>query len=168
MPEKLITILEITVLARPKGQADWRVIFEGPGTLQLPEGEEIGVRLRMGNNATLETLVKEIKGIAALTMLSLSENRNVDDEGLEHLPDLPQLRILNLSSVSLTNAGMESLRPLQHLTTLDLSFCNRINDLGVKLLRQLPNLATLNLQGCSKVTHGGVARIRRRGLEIKK
>ena len=43
-------------------------------------------------------------------MLSLSENRNVDDEGLEHLPDLPQLRVLNLSSVSLTNAGMESLR----------------------------------------------------------
>jgi hypothetical protein len=168
MLESLTTELDITVLARPKGQVDWRLIFDGPGTVALPENEEIGVRLRMGNGDTLEALVKEIRGLSALTMLNLSENRNIYDDGLDCLPDLPQLRILNLSSVSLTNAGMEFLRPLLHLTHLDLSFCNRINDLGVKLLRQLPNLAYLNLQGCSKVTNAGVARIRRRGLEIKK
>ncbi len=164
----MITKLEITGLARPKGQTDWRVIFEGPGTLELPEGEEIGVRLRMGNNETLATLANEFQGIPSLAMLNLSECRNIDDEGLECLVSLPQLRILNLSSVSLTNTGMQALRPLVHLTHLDLSYCNRITDLGVKHLRQLPNLANLNLQGCSKVTNAGAARIRRRGLEIKR
>jgi hypothetical protein len=167
MPE-LKTIFPIYVYARPKGppQVDWREVDEGPGIIVLPPGEEIGVRARMLNDADFEVLVEELKGVDNLTMLNLAENRGISDEGLELLKNFPLLRTLNLSSVSLTNTGMACLKPLIHLTHLDLSFCNRITDVGVKTLRGLSNLQWLKLQGCPKVSNAGAARIKRRGLEI--
>ena len=153
MPEKLTTTLELTIYARPQNQPgiDWREIDTGPGPIELPEGEEIGVRIHTIKDDQFETLVSELSPIANLTMLNLSENRAISDDGLVFLKFLPQLRILNISSVDITNIGMKHLLALTNLVHLDLSFCNRITDLGVKNLRSLPKLEYLNLQGCVKV-----------------
>jgi len=100
-------------------------------------------------------------------MLNLSENRAITDESLHPLKSLAHLYILNLSSCGLTSTGMPYLAELVHLTNLDLSYCNRINDLGIKKLKSLINLRTLSLQGCVKVSNAGAVRLRRPGLTIK-
>lgn len=168
MPETLTTAFEITVFARPAGApgVDWRELDRGPGLIHLPDGEELGVRVRGFYDEELEKLINELSGLQQLVMLNLSENRNISDNGLRSLHRLTNLQILNLSSVGLTNAGMAHLSVLSRLENLDLSFCNRITDPGLKALRSLPNLTTLNLQGCVKVTTAGVARMRRSGLNI--
>jgi hypothetical protein len=166
----LSTELPAIIYARPRRNPtqDWREIQQGPGVFHLDEGEETGVRLRNIGDGELEQFVNEASALGSLVMLNLSENRSITDEGLEKLAQLKGLKILNLSSCSITSTGMQFLKDLPHLVQLDLSYCNRINDLGLRVLKNLPNLAVLNLQGCSKVTNGGVSKLRRPGLEIKK
>jgi hypothetical protein len=168
MPDTLNTIFEITVFARPAGEAaiDWRELDHGPGLIHLPPGEEIGVRTRGFNDEDLQKLVEELSGLPQLVMLNLSENRNITDAGVRFLPALHNLRTLNVSSVGMTNAGLATLPTLERLSSLDLSFCNRITDLGLKALRSMNRLTALNLQGCVKVTTAGIARLRRSGLTI--
>lgn len=170
MPAILETGLEAIIYTRDPGNpsGDWREIERGPGIIHLDEGAETGVRLRNIGDAELEQFVKEAGQIKSLVMLNLSENRSITDEGLESLQALDRLKILNLSSCSITSTGMLALKAFTRLVQLDLSYCNRINDQGLKVLKTLPNLAFLNLQGCSKVTNAGAARIRRPGLVIKK
>ncbi len=164
------TSLPVQVLVRPAGesQTDWQDLDSGPGVITVPSGREIMVRAKGINDARLETLVEEIGKIEHLVGLNLAENRNVTDVGLVFLKNLPGLKILNLSSCSLTSTGLQALKHLPRLTRLDLSYCNRLTDAALKVLDGLQALEYLNLQGCVKITNGGVARIRLRGLEIHK
>jgi len=164
------TELPAILYTRPRNAsaADWREVEQGPGIFHLGEDEEAGVRLRNIGDGELEQFINEASELDALVMLNLSENRSITNEGLDKLARLKQLKYLNLSSCSINNTGLQALQELTRLVQLDLSYCNRINDQGVKSLRNLPNLTFLNLQGCTKVTMGGIARIRRVGLVIKK
>jgi len=163
------TKLEAIIFSRPVTDppADWREIGQGPGIFHLPEGEETSVRLRNIGDVELEEFVQEASDLKSLVMLNLSENRAITDESLHPLKNLAHLYILNLSSCGLTSTGMPYLAELVHLTNLDLSYCNRINDLGIKKLKSLINLRTLSLQGCVKVSNAGAVRLRRPGLTIK-
>lgn len=162
------TKLEAIIYTRSHANppAEWREFDLGPGIFHLPEGEETGVRLRNIGDADLEEFIEDASQLNSLVMLNLSENRAISDEGLKDLHKLAHLVILNLSSCGLSNLGMEYLSGLDHLTHLDLSYCNRLNDMGMKKLRDLPNLTYLNLKGCVKVTNAGAVRLRRRGLTI--
>jgi len=164
------TTLEVVIFTRPVGSpsGDWQEYDRGPGIFHLPEGQETGIRLRTMGNDDLKQLVDEAKDLQSLVMLNLSENRAITDESLPLLKNLPHLAILNLSSCSITSTGLAHLAALTRLTDLDLSYCNRINDLGLKKLRGLTSLRTLNLQGCVKVSTAGAAFLRRPGLAIKK
>lgn len=164
------TTLPILVFTRPKANppVDWQEVEHGPGYIQLPADLEIGIRTRLLDDVGLKTLINEVKHLATLTYLNLSENRRISNEGLEALAALRGLTILNLSSVDLTNAGLPLLLALPRLENLDLSYCNRITDTGLKQLAGLRNLSHLNLQGCVKISNGGMARLRRNGLTIRK
>jgi hypothetical protein len=165
----LSTSLEVVIYGRKVASGmDWREVGMGPGIFHLDEWDEIGVRLHNIGDAELEQFIEEVMTLDGLLMLNLSENRSITDEGLETLTQLNRLKILNLSSCSITSTGMQVFKEFTHLTALDLSYCNRINDTGLKELKSLINLETLNLQGCSKVTTAGVSRLRRRGLTIRK
>lgn len=169
----LTTQFEIQILARPAGTpgfqaTDWRVVDGGPGLIHLPAGDEIGVRAKALDDRDLTALVKELTACPRLIYLNLSENRNVTDQGLAAIRLLPGLRMLNLSSCSLTNSGLDHLKALPKLEILDLSYCNRLTDLAVRSLKKLSGLSFLDLQGCVKITHGGLARLQRRGLTIHK
>jgi hypothetical protein len=164
------TTLEAVIYTRPAANppADWQEFDRGPGIFHLPEGQETGARLRIIGDKELRQFINEVKELKSLVMLNLSENRAITDESLPALKDLPRLAILNLSSCSITSTGLVELANLTCLTDLDLSYCNRINDLGLKKLKRLVNLKSLNLQGCVKVSNAGAALLRRPGLIIKK
>lgn len=158
--------LPIVVLTRPAGQSDWQVLDEGPGFFTIPAAHEAAVRLRLGSDAVLRTLIPEIAGCPALTYLNLSENRGITDRGLEYLSAAPQITMLNLSSCDVTNEGLRALKALSRLEHLELSYCNRLTDNALLALRDLTRLEYLDLLGCLKMTHAALKRFNKRGLII--
>ncbi len=160
--------LPIQVLIRPAGAQDWQMLDEGPGFFTVPAGHEVAVRLRLGTNALLRTLMYEIAGNPALTYLNLSENRGITDRGLEFLAAAPQITMLNLSSCDITNSGLRALKALPRLEHLELSYCNRLTDEAFNALRDLPVLRYLDLLGCLKMTHAALKRFTRRDLVIRR
>ena len=167
---KIMTSLPVIIFSRARATPppDWVEIARGPGDISLPDGHEYGFRIRNIGDDELDILIKELAQVDPLVFANLSENRNIDDEGLELLRFLPNLKILNLSSCGLTNVGIANLKILPHLTELDLSFCNRLTGLTLKYLREMPTLQKLNLQGCVKITNGDMARFRRPNVALKK
>lgn len=165
-----MTSLPVILFSRPRTTppTEWAEVGRGPGDITLPDGHEYGFRIRNIGDDELDILVKELAQVDPLVFANLSENRNIDDEGIELLRFLPKLRILNLSSCGLTNAGIENLKVLEHLAELDLSFCNRLTGLSLKYLREMLSLQKLNLQGCVKITNGDMARFRRPNIALKK
>ena len=166
---KFTTTLPVFVLTRPRGNSkvDWQEFDRGEGVYHLPPNHDVSVRVHNFDDSELETLVKELSGLSALTYLNLSENRNITDEGLETLKKLPKLKILNLSSCSITSTGLDSLRILTRLESLDISYCNRLTDPGLKALKSLTRLTFLDVKGCVKLTNGGLSKLRRPGLAIR-
>lgn len=151
--------------AQPTDQ-DWHEVDRGPGFFTIPADQEIRVRIKSINDADLADLVHELKDVAMLRFLDLSENRNVTNDGLQSLKALRQLTGLNLSSCSITSTGLEPLRALTHLTYLNLSYCGRLNDLALKTIEAMRNLTYVDLRGCLGFTKAGFSRIHRRNLTI--
>jgi hypothetical protein len=159
--------LPIIILTRPEGSSqDWQEFDRGPGYFDIPADFEVRIRLKSINDEDLLTLVRELEEVEGLRFLDLAENRNVTNTGLGRLKSLPQLVGLNLSSCTINNTGLESLKPLRQLAYLDLSYCSRLQDNALKTLDAMRNLTYVNLLGCLHISKGGLARVRRRNLEI--
>lgn len=159
--------MPIIVLTRPAGSTqDWQEFDRGPGYFHLPENHEVRIRIKSIDDQDLANLIRELQNLRSLRFLDLSENRNVTDIGLARLHGLPQLTGLNLSSCTITTAGIEKLQELRNLVHLDLSFCNKMNDQVLKILEKMRSLTFVDLQGCLSITNGGLSRIRRKTLKI--
>lgn len=158
----------VIVYARPQDRLDldWQEVDRGPGYFSIPANQDVRVRIKGINDDDLNSLAQELKDVPTLRFLDLSENRNVTNEGLVRLKMLPQLTGLNLSSCSITSSGLAHLSELPRLETLVLSYCNRLNDAALKTLEGMHRLTFVDLQGCLGITKGGLARVRRRSLEI--
>jgi hypothetical protein len=162
------TQFPLTFLIRPLGQTEWQVFGFGPGYFHIPTDTEVGIKIKPIQDAELASLSNELSSLAPLRMLDLAENRNITDEGIQHLKKLTQLTELNLSSCSIHNIAIESLASLPRLQRLNLSYCNRLNDGAIKPLQRLDRLTYLDLLGCLKITQAGFSKLRRNGLEIHK
>jgi Leucine-rich repeat (LRR) protein len=167
---QLTLSLPATLLLQPWQPAslEWQVLDESPGVFTIPDGMALAVRVRNLTDDDLRQLIAEIGGCPALRLLNLSENRKITDLGMKRLTELTQLTMLNISSCDITNAGLAQLTALTRLEWLDASYLNRLTDVSIKTLRAFPRLEYVSLQGCSKMTYGGVARLRKPGLTIKR
>ena len=167
------TTLPIVIFCRLADQRaqpaqEWQEFDRGPGYFNLTEGQEFMIKVKQIDDADLCQLIKELAGCRMITFLDLAENRKVTDDGLEGLKTLTQLAYLNLSSCDITNSGLDYLLELQRLRVLNLSYCHRLTDIGLRTLKGLPNLVYLDLQGVLKVTTGGLSKIRKAGLTIRR
>jgi len=160
--------LPIIIFCRPTGQTieEWKEFDRGPGYFDLPEGQDVMIKVKQIDDDDLCQLTQELKGCTMVTSLDLAENRKVSDDGLECIKMLPHLIYLNLSSCDITNTGLPYLLELQHLKVLNLSYCHRLTDIGLRILKGLPRLEYLDLQGVIKITKAGMSKIRRDGLTI--
>lgn len=68
------------------------------------------------------------------------------DMALEHLKELPKLKLLYLSGTQTDDAGLEHLKGLTNLKYLELDH-TQISDAGLKHLNKLTNLKLLKLSG---------------------
>jgi F-box and leucine-rich repeat protein 14 len=163
------TSLSIIVYTRPSNLVsdEWVELDRGPGFFNLPPDHVAMIRIKKIDDTDLRLLVKDLAGISAIISLDLSENRKITDDGLEFLKGMPQLTSLNLSSCDITNKGLVHLLALNRLTRLNLSYCNRLTDSGLITLQKLTHLTDLDLLGVLKVTRGGLVRITRPGLNVR-
>ena len=164
---KFSSSLPIIIYDRPAGSNElWQDFDRGPGFFDPRPGYEIHIRTQNIDNQDLNRLVEELIAVPELAYLNLSENRRINDSGLEVLGQLTQLKGLNLSSCDITGPGLSFLTGLTQLESLNLSYCNRIADLGIRMVKSLTSLTYLDLQGCVKITRGGMSKIDRTGLII--
>ncbi len=160
-----LPIIVFSRLADQPGQ-EWQEFDRGPGFFNLPEDHEVMIKARQIDDDELCQLARDLTGCPRLVSLDLAENRKITDDGLECLKALPELVSLNLSSCDLTNTGLPHLLDLPRLKYLNLSYCHRLTDSGLKTFKGLPNLMYLDLQGVLKITTAGLSKIRKSGLTI--
>ncbi len=92
-----------------------------------------------------------------LRSLRLGCNDAIADSGLENLRALTSLESLDLSQTSVTEKGLAELLSLRNLRALDLSFC-ALTDASAELLAQVTSLSELKLSGV-KIDDAGLARL---------
>ncbi len=162
--------MPVIVYTRATGepQMDWQELDRGPGYFNITPGDAVRVRLKSIGDEELQTLIEELRDLPALHSLDLSENRNLSDDALRYLKNLPQLRELSISSTNIARRGIEHISELPHMERLNLSYCNHINDAAAKALRSLTSLEYLDIQGCLHITRAGVNKLERRGLTINR
>src|SRR5205823_2624465 len=103
-----------------------------------------------GNGMMTDEMLSRIAGCDHVTRLSLGGSRELTDDGLLHLARMPQLEHLDLSEYpggKITDRGLEVLRHLPNLRTLEMTWQAGITDAGVANLRYCDRLERVNLMG---------------------
>ncbi|MCA9148959.1 MAG: hypothetical protein KDA92_06670 [Planctomycetales bacterium] len=103
---------------------------------------------------TIRTIAKDTDQKEAAFHLS---GKDVGDDGIAALADIPNLVWLNLRGTKVTDAGLAHLANIKTLTKLHLEQ-TAITDAGLAQLSGLENLEYLNLYG-TKVTDAGLAHL---------
>ena len=97
-----------------------------------------------------DAVLARVAKLDHVTALSLGGSRQLTDEGLLHLANMPQLQHLNLDEYPggrLTDRGLEVLRHLPSLRAFDMTWQRGITDAGVASLRFCDQLERVNLMG---------------------
>jgi Leucine-rich repeat (LRR) protein len=93
-----------------------------------------------------------LKACPLITSLSFSGCCRITDVTLAQLWRLRNLDSLDLSRISMTDAGLKEVANLEGLQSLNLSFCMSVTDIGMSLLTRLWGLEYLSVEACPHVT----------------
>jgi hypothetical protein len=114
------------------------------------------LHLRMDNTPVTGAGLKALRE-TEVPCLSLS-NSKVSDAGLEGIRGLPQLKTLDLRHTQITDAALAQIGELKHLTKLWLDG-TKVTDKGLAHLGELKELQEISLQA-TEVTDAGLAHLR--------
>lgn len=131
------------------------------GTLPIREVNLNGLKVR-------DTQFEPLKCLNKVEVLGL-EGSYMTDVGLVHLQDLKALQELDLhKSQYFSDKGLEPLKALPHLRTLELSY-TRVSDAGIDALLTMKRLKVLHLTG-TRVTADGLKKLKEglKGCEVIK
>ena len=84
--------------------------------------------------------------------------KDITDETIAPLADMPNLIELDLSRTAITDEGLKAISGLTNLTHLNLNN-TEVSDAGLAHLAGLHNLTYLNVYGCKNVTDAGLAHV---------
>ncbi len=103
----------------------------------------------------LEALAMRLAQNTNLLRIDFSlQGKNVKDDDLAALKDIPNLVELNLGGTTTSDAGVAHVKPLTNLTRLQLHR-TKITDAGLENLKGLQKLSSLNLYG-TEITDKGL------------
>lgn len=114
------------------------------------------------NGFMSDEVLKRISEMDHVTSLNLEGAREVSDDGLQHLRNMPQLEHLDLSEYpggKLTDRALEVLRHLPNLRSFKMVWQRGISDAGIANLKFCEKLETVNLMG-SPTGDGAIAALR--------
>jgi ankyrin repeat protein len=105
---------------------------------------------RLNSAIMTDEALKRVSELDFVTGLSLGGSREMSDDGMQYLARMPQLEYLNLSEYpggKLTDKGLEVLRHLPNLRTLEMTWQKGITDKGAANLRFCEKLERVDLMG---------------------
>lgn len=114
------------------------------------------------NGMMTDAVLRRIAGLEHVISLSLGGSRQLSDDGLHHLAQMPQLERLDLSEYpggKLTDRGLEVLRHLPNLRVFTMTWQRGVSDAGVANLRFCEKLESVNLMG-TPTGDGAIAALR--------
>jgi hypothetical protein len=94
-----------------------------------------------------------------LDTLTLGWCEKISDAGLDDLARIEHITWLGLPSCNITDAGLPKLTASASLTDLDLRGCEKITDAGIQQLAAKKDWKLILLGGCPRVTQAGVAKL---------
>jgi hypothetical protein len=97
-----------------------------------------------------DDVLARVATLPHVTALTLGGSRQLTDDGLRHLAEMPQLEHLDLSEYPggrLTDRGLEALRHLPNLRRFEMTWQSGITDKGIENLRACDRLEVVNLMG---------------------
>jgi len=145
-PDKLVLTPPAGAAAVPEPKVD-------PG-LPISDAEKAAVAKVQKLNALALRLAQNTN----LLRIDFSlQGKDVKDEDLQTLRDIPNLVELNLGSTTVTDAGLAYIKDLSNLTRLQLHK-TKITDAGLQYLKGLQRLNSLNLYG-TEVTDKGIEQL---------
>jgi len=103
------------------------------------------------SDAVLEMLVENMP---ELTFLNIRRSDQLNDDSLDIVAKMKNLKTLELLYNSFTGFGMGALEPLEQLEVLDIRGCMKIDNYGLECLEDLPKLKVLKLR-CA-ITDAGI------------
>jgi hypothetical protein len=109
-----------------------------------------------------DAVLRRIAGLEHVISLRLGGSRQLSDDGLHHLAQMPQLERLDLSEYpggKLTDRGLEVLRHLPNLRVFTMTWQRGVSDAGVANLRFCEKLESVNLMG-TPTGDGAIAALR--------
>ena len=93
-----------------------------------------------------DSVLEQISHLNHVTALHLDGSRQLTDEGLQHLANMPQLQVLELGG-DITDKGLESLRHLTQLRKFQMCWQTRVSDAGIANLSFCDQIESVNLLG---------------------
>jgi internalin A len=132
---------------------------------EATEQRAIAVIRRVGGKVTLDKQAPS-RPVVAVDLAG----REVTDDALAALKDLPSLRRLNLGFTRVTDGGIERLKGCVRLEVLLLFGCFQVTDMGVAHLKALTRLRHLDLSHTNVTDKGleqlhGLVGLRHLGLQ---
>ena len=112
--------------------------------------EEHGIASVEAHGTMKDDVLARISRLNQITGLSIGGSRELSDDGLLHLANMPQLEVLNLSEYpggKLTDRGLEVLRHLPNLRRFEMTWQAGISDAGIGNLRFCDRLEHVDLMG---------------------
>jgi hypothetical protein len=127
-----------------------RTLTDGEWDRLIAAMKERGVTALDAGGLMTDEVLERVTALDRVTSLSLGGSRQLTDEGLAHLSQMPQLERLDLSEYPggrLTDRGLEVLRRLPNLRHFEMMWQSGITDKGVEHLRFCERLEVVNLMG---------------------
>jgi len=125
-------------------------------------------RLTMGGNKLTDTSLQFLRQMPQIEYLDVGGTQRTDsglwslsltEAGMQAVGSVTELRELRLNGTAVTARGLEALKPLAKLETLDLQGCRRLKDDAVAALSVFKQLRSLDVKD-SGLTEQGVSRLR--------
>ena len=106
-----------------------------------------GTQMKLNESAERVSAITwtPLKALTDLVELNLAGHSNLKDAGMGFLAALPSLKVLNIYGSSCTGEFLNALHPNARLTTLDVSYCRRLEPAFFNLLAKQTELTTLDL-----------------------
>jgi len=109
--------------------------------------------------AYTKVALERFSNLEVLILAKSSYSEGISEDVLCSL-DLPELKGLDLMGNSqLTDESILSLKRFEHLTSLNLAFCENVGDEALSLLLGSIQFLSLSLHGCPKITDVGLAKL---------
>jgi hypothetical protein len=127
-----------------------RTLTNGEWDRLIAVMKERGVTALDAAGLMTDDVLARVAALDHVTSLSLGGSRQLTDDGLRHLAQMPQLERLDLSEYPggrLTDRGLEVLRHLPNLRHFEMTWQSGITDAGVENLRFCDRLEVVNLMG---------------------